>query len=339
MKPSVQPSEKIPEQIPALKFRRIRGESDYETMAQVANASWEADKVVDMANAEDISFDYGPSNNFDPANDCMLAEVDGRLIGLCSVVSRRDPKRQMRFIHSVHLLPEWRSTDLRRTMLRMNEDRGRAIARSQPNGVSGYLETRAVISEENDWRTIVEHEGYEHYRSILEMLRKDLEDIPKFSLPKGVEVREVGQDQYATVWNAMREAMKDDSGYTEEQYNDDVRDYYATTCFWNPQLWQIAWKGDDVVGGVFAFIDDEENSKFSLKRGYTELVFVSRPWRHRGIARALISRGLKALKREGMEQATLDVHTDNPSDALKLYRSLGYEPVKQFGYYRKPLAL
>jgi ribosomal protein S18 acetylase RimI-like enzyme len=169
------------------------------------------------------------------------------------------------------------------------------------------------------------------------MERPDLEKIPEFSLPTGVEVREVRPDQYAIVWNSMREAMKEDSNYTEEQWSDEVMERLSKTCVWTPRLWQIAWNGDEVVGGVFAFIDKEENEKFSMKRGYTEMIFVSLPWRHQGLASALIARGLKALKGEGMERATLDVHTDNPSGALKLYQSLGYVTVKQFGWYRKHL--
>ncbi len=323
--------------IPGLTFRIMRGESDHEEMAKVANASWAADKVVYMVNAEDISFDYGPTDNFDPANDCILAEVDGRLIGFCSVVRQQDLKNQTLFVHSAHLLPEWRSTNLRRIMLQMNESRGVEIAKSRSGDTSRFLETWANVSDENDWRAIVELEGYEHYRSILEMERPDLENIPEFSLPTGVEVREVRPDQYAIVWSAMREAMMEDTNYTDDKWSDEAMERDTKTPIWTPRLWQIAWNGGEVVGGVFAFIDKEENEKFSMKRGYTEMIFVSPPWRHQGVARALIARGLKALKGEGMERAVLDVHTDNPSGAMKLYQSLGYETVKQFGYYRKPI--
>jgi GNAT superfamily N-acetyltransferase len=337
MRPGEPSPNRETQQISGLTFREMRGKADYEMMAEVANASWAADKVVYLVNAEDISFDYAPAPNFDPSRDCMLAEVDGRLIGFCSVVCHRNLKNQRLFVHSAHLLPEWRSTDIRRVMLRMNEGRGMEIARSQSDDSITFLETWANVSDENHWRTILEQEGYEHYRSILEMERRDLGNIPEFSLPTGVEVKEVRPDQYATVWHAMNEAMKEDSSYTEGQWSDENMERYIKTPIWTPRLWQIAWKGDEVVGGVFVFIDKEENERFSRMRGYTEMIFVTRPWRHKGVAHALIARGLRALKGEGMEQAALDVHTDNPSDALKLYGSLGYESVKQFGYYRKNL--
>jgi mycothiol synthase len=104
-----------------------------------------------------------------------------------------------------------------------------------------------------------------------------------------------------------------------------------------PELWQIAWEGDEVVGGVHNYIDKEENEAFNRKWGHTEQIFVRRPWRKRGIAMALIARSLKILREHGMTEATLDVDTENPSGALELYESLGYRPYSEFIFYRKPL--
>ena len=38
-----------------------------------------------------------------------------------------------------------------------------------------------------------------------------------------------------------------------------------------------------------------------------------------------------------MDAATLGVDTDSPTGATDLYRSLGFEPVKTFATWRKPL--
>lgn len=97
----------------------------------------------------------------------------------------------------------------------------------------------------------------------------------------------------------------------------------------------MAWEGDEVVGMVLNFIDTKENLAFGRKRGYTENIAVRRPWRRRGIARALIATSLRMLKERGMEEAALGVDTQNLSGALRLYESLGYQPVKQFITYRK----
>jgi ribosomal protein S18 acetylase RimI-like enzyme len=39
-----------------------------------------------------------------------------------------------------------------------------------------------------------------------------------------------------------------------------------------------------------------------------------------------------------MAEAALDVHTDNPNEALRLYESVGFVTVASFAWYRKPMA-
>jgi ribosomal protein S18 acetylase RimI-like enzyme len=71
------------------------------------------------------------------------------------------------------------------------------------------------------------------------------------------------------------------------------------------------------------------------KWGWTERIFVRKPWRKRGIAKALIAKSLIVLREQGMEAGALGVDTENPSGALKLYESMGYEINNQFTFYRK----
>lgn len=55
------------------------------------------------------------------------------------------------------------------------------------------------------------------------------------------------------------------------------------------------------------------------------------------LRQALIARSLKVVRDEGMEAAALDVDSDNPSGALKLYESLGYKLEMEFTFYKKPI--
>ena len=77
------------------------------------------------------------------------------------------------------------------------------------------------------------------------------------------------------------------------------------------------------------------NSK--RKRGWTENIAVRRPWRKRGLARALIIRSLAMLKAQGMTEAALGVDTQNTSGALRVYESCGFKPVFTSVNYRKEM--
>jgi len=69
----------------------------------------------------------------------------------------------------------------------------------------------------------------------------------------------------------------------------------------DPSLWQVAWEGDQVAGGVLGYLDPAENEEEARKRGYTECVWVWRPWRRRGLARALLVRSVAMFVEMGME--------------------------------------
>jgi hypothetical protein len=43
------------------------------------------------------------------------------------------------------------------------------------------------------------------------------------------------------------------------------------------------------------------------------------------------------FKKMGMEETTMGVDTENLSGALRLYENVGYEPVKRYSTYRKPV--
>jgi ribosomal protein S18 acetylase RimI-like enzyme len=64
---------------------------------------------------------------------------------------------------------------------------------------------------------------------------------------------------------------------------------------------------------------------------------VRRPWRKRGLGRALLVRSLALFRERGMTEVVLGVDTENPSGALHLYESTGFRQLRQHASYRKPL--
>ena len=69
--------------------------------------------------------------------------------------------------------------------------------------------------------------------------------------------------------------------------------------------------------------DDFEGQGFTSS--YVELVGTRREWRGSGIAPALLTRVLEASKADGLDKVVLDVDAENPTGALGLYTSLGFE--------------
>ena len=85
------------------------------------------------------------------------------------------------------------------------------------------------------------------------------------------------------------------------------------------------------------YIDEDYNKKYNKQRGWTEEITTRKPWRRRGIAKALIVRSMHMHQAKGMTEVALGVDTDNPNGALKLYQSLGYEKERTWITFRKDM--
>jgi ribosomal protein S18 acetylase RimI-like enzyme len=320
--------------IPGLSLRGFRGEVDYPAMLAVIEGSKEADGIEWTNSVEDIARNYRHMVNCDPYRDMLFVEVEGQVVGYSRVWWQKELDGKRRYHYFAYLLPAWRGQGLRRAMLRHNERRLREIAAGHPLDVPRLFEAWASDTE-SDWETLLVSEGYEAVRYGFEMVRPNLDDIPDLPLPEGLEVRPARPEHYRTIWKAAEEAFRDHWGETEWQ--DEWFEEWKESPTFMPELWQVAWDGDQVAGMVQNFINHEENKEYDRKRGYTENISVRRPWRRRGLARALIARSFQVIKARGMTEAALGVDAENPNGALRLYQSMGFREVKRHTTFRKPL--
>jgi GNAT superfamily N-acetyltransferase len=84
-------------------------------------------------------------------------------------------------------------------------------------------------------------------------------------------------------------------------------------------------------------LDREQNEQYQRRRGYSQGVFVRRPWRRRGLARSLLAQTIRMFREIGMEETALGVDTQNPSGALQLYESVGYRAVQRHTFFDKEM--
>lgn len=319
-----------------LAFRNYEGEQDLPGIADVVNRSMAADGDEFMVTLDDVRADYAHPVNYDPFEDVLMVELKGRLVGVASTRWKQVPDGAWIYEHHAHLVPEARLPGLRQAMLSWSEARLREVASRHPISGAKMLEiwTKA---EMNDWRRLVLANGYEDYWHLFEMRRPDLEGIPEASLPEGAELRPVTRESFVKVWEAAREALRDERSYSEERWSDEAYKRLMELPYHRPELWKVAWSADEVVGAVGLTVNEEENEVFKRKRAWTDPVFVRRPWRRKGIARALLAEALRAAKDLGMEEAGLNVDTDNPSGALRIYKKMGFVETHEFVFCRKPL--
>ena len=283
---------------------------------------------------EDFQNDYAHLVNTDVERDIVALEVDGQMIGYYRQywVRERDGTYSYRAFES--LLPEWRGKGIRRTMLSMIERRAREVAKGHTDATKKMITTWTWPGDEPRQEVYKEH-GFTPLRYFFEMLRDLHEPIEDRPLPEGIEVRPVPPEDYRKVFDAANEALQDHWGarvWTDVDYDQFLNDPTFT-----PDLWVIGYDGDEVAGNVVNWINEPENVEFQRKWGYTEIISVRRPYRGKGLAKALVTQSMVRLRDLGMEHANLGVDSENPSGAMGLYTGLGYKPIKTWTVLHKLL--
>lgn len=86
-----------------------------------------------------------------------------------------------------------------------------------------------------------------------------------------------------------------------------------------------AISGDEVVGVCLNGHFPQDTEVTGRVEGWIEILGVTRPWRRRGVAAALIARSLGAFRAAGFTHAMIGVDADSPTGASGLYRKLGFE--------------
>jgi mycothiol synthase len=320
--------------IPGLVLRHLRAPDDLPAMNAIANAIRAANGDPFTTSDEQFASFYADPPGSDPATDVAVAEVDGRIVGY-GRAAWHEALDGTRIYEMIPFLdPAVSGADLFSMMIDALETRLRAIAAGHPSG-EGLFETfGGDLAPERD--ALLTAAGYRPVRYGYSMVRPSVDDLPSAPLPEGLEIREVRPEHLPAIWAADQEAFRDNWGFSPGSDGDYQR-FLTDPVTSDTTLWRVAWDGDEVAGQVRAFINDDENERFGRLRGYTESISVRRPWRRRGLARALIAASVPLLRARGMTEAALGVDTENTSGALRVYEGCGFRPVSRTSIWRKRL--
>lgn len=321
--------------IAGLTFRGFAGESDYPKMLAVIEGSKHVDQVERTDSLEDVQRNYSHLTNCDPYTDMLFAEMNGEVIGYQRVWwDKLNDGLTLTYSCVGFLLPEWRRKGIGTAMFQYAEDRMRQIAAAHTGPETKVFSMWANGTAEG-WVSLLESQGYTATRYFFEMTRDINEPLADAPLPAGLQVRPVTEADYRAVYEAHTEAFRDHWGFNEQSFEEFMR--WSEEPDFNPNLWKVAWDGDQIAGQVLNFVNSAENIEYQRKRGYTEAISVRRPWRKRGLARSLVIQSIAMFKEMGMTETALGVDAENPSGALSLYQGLGYKEVRRNMIYRKPL--
>ena len=257
----------------------------------------------------------GPKLN--PETDMRVAVVDGGFRGYVDV----DPEPEPIYWADLRVPPsepdEVRVALLDWVVGRARE-RGGEILRAHTAGVD---EATKRLFEERGMR-VIRH----FYR-----MRIELDDEPdQPSWAEGISVRAAGPDDAERVYDAHQESFEDHWEYTRLPF-EEWRHWLMREGY-DPSLWFLAEDGGQIAG--LALNREHEGEKGV---GWVSVLGVRKPWRRRGLGRALLLHSFREFRRRGFHAAALGVDADSLTGANKLYEEAGMRIVRQNDVYELAL--
>lgn len=197
--------------------------------------------------------------------------------------------------------------------------------------LSGFVDSHHRAGME-----LMEGSGMNLVRYFLEM-RIDFEaDPPAPSFPDGITVRTMtpGEDD-ATVYATIDEAFRDHFGYVERPFEAGMARlrHWMTAETFDPTMWWLASSGDETVAVCLCEPSVEGDDSI----GYVANLSVRKPWRGRGIAKALLVHSFGDFRRRGKAAATLHVDAANLTGATRLYEAVGMAETERYASFEAEL--
>ena len=322
-----------------LTIRSFAGDDDLPAMAALAQRANAADGVDERPTVDMLTAWTHNLVNTDPQEDILLAEVAGTLVGYQHTSWRREDAGHLIYQLSGFVDPPWRRRGIGTALVDRGEARLRALAAQHLGDEPRLLNTFSPVSRVGKV-ALFEGRGYHAVRHFYEMLRAPLDDLPPAPLPSGFEQRPVepaDRPQLRAIWEASEEAFRDHWGARQATDADFQR--LLDQPDFDPTLWVVAWDTatGQIAGSSINALAAEESAALGRTRGWVQDLSVRRPFRRRGLGRALLLRSLYALRARGAVEAALGVDADNPTGALGLYESVGFKAFQHGLVLRKPI--
>lgn len=244
------------------------------------------------------------SDELDPDEDIRLVDGDGELAGYVDIFPHPHPTYWV----DVRVTPSDEG-ELRRELLDWSLTRVREKGGDRVLAVSW-------VSDERMRRAYLEA-GFERTRGSYRM-RIEFDGEPEQPrAPDGIRIRPMTPDDARVAHETHEETFEDMWGHAHSTFDE----------------WQHWFLGDDHDWSFFFLAEsaDGEPAGVALCRprptepdiGAIRVVGVRRPWRRKGVGRALMLHAFHEFRRRGMRGASLGVDAESLTGAQRLYASVG----------------
>lgn len=307
---------------------------DLHGVVQMLNLAEREITGKDFTSPEDFSADM-VSSGFDYRNDTAVIVIDtDHVIAYAEVFADKDPAVRLRGYGRVH--PDFRGRGYGTRLIHWSETHAQQLLPKAPPEARVVLH-QSTYAGQTDAIELLKENGYQYVRSSYRML-VDLDDYcPLPQTPEGISLRPIQNteaDLRAALW-VDHQAFIGHWGHIEEDFEEYVARFKQRLKI-RPQIdlsacW-VAVAGETLVGLSICSLWTEEDAD----KGWVNILGVLKPWRKRGVGRALLLESFAELKRRGRKRAGLFVDAGNRG-ALNLYFQAGMRVEQESQIFEKEL--
>jgi mycothiol synthase len=307
----------------SITMRPYGGESDLQALVDLFDACEQVDQLESSTSIAQLRRSL-EAPSIDRERGLMLWEDDQeQLIGFGYVLieeptSENPADGELGFV--VH--PIARGGDLEQKIIDWAENRMEEVGKERQG--QPKLFTWSRHSRADRIATLNQH-GFGESRHFWFLSRPLTEAIPKPQLPEGFIVRAVNAEQEAQVWVDLHNQSFDGSWnyhpLTVENYK-----HHLQNPDYLPELDLVAVDAEGKFASIcYCSINKAHNTFIGRQEGWAVLLFTSREFQRRGLARAMLFHSLHRLKALNIDIAKIGVDSENAFGARKLYESVGFK--------------
>jgi mycothiol synthase len=262
----------------------------------------------------------GPA--LDPATDIRVAVVDGTFRGYVDL----DPDPEPTYWADLRV-PLSEDDDVRSSLMDWAEHR----ADERANGRAGARLRFFASSIDEPMKTMLSTRGYRRIRNFYRMRIELTDDVAEPVWPSGVSVRAATPDDAEAAYEAHQESFED--SWEHNRMPLDEWRHWLTPADFDPTLWFLAEEGPEAAAVAICC---EHEAEAGL--GWVRVLGVRRPWRRRGLGRAMLLHAFGEFRRRGFHAAALGVDATSLTGANRLYESVGMTVVRRSHVYEQELS-
>jgi mycothiol synthase len=234
--------------------------------------------------------------------DTWLLERDGRLVACGWAQTRGDLGGAIGAVH-----PKAKGRGIGGRLVERSEQRLRERGATRAHQVAFAGDTRSPL--------LFAAHGYREVRRFYDMAIELDGPPPAPVLRDGLTIEPFDESSLREFHEALEESFQDHWEHHATPLEEWWREKRNAPNF-DPTLWFLIRDGSEVA----AVVRNEPNRR---EGGMVAALGVRRPWRGRGLGRALLLHTFGEFQRRGVNRISLGVDSENPTGATQLYESVG----------------